>query len=516
MDFPDRDRERIQDWIRSVEVEIHEEPPLKRARCVTSLTDTDTDTSADTFIYPYNALPNTPPMSETPTRKRQVRDEMDDPNATPKASSKTTSNPIQLWSPSPHERPRSRPASPTKKTELQMLEKPIYVKALKNNVAHLPNDVKSLYASLLPVSFGEEIIPSEVSSEVKALVGSQARPYSFRTATTTPEAASIHTALLDVLTDAMEAADNGYYEHSWNNFVHTPLLKKVFASSQYAGFGGGGSIHQDPRARVVGVMSAPILGDYIPCVLPHPPVTEPATENDLVSLSQGVPALSVSEPYTNPLFGLDAPKLVQTRTNSKKVNYVLALDLGDTPLLKVLKFYLHNDAVMRYLSAPHINQTLYPTLSYSPIACSIETKVATATHDPLLQLGIWVAAWHKRMKCLREYLISEATILQPKNSERIPSTLLIEVVNHNWQLYFACDQGQSINVYGPLTIGSTENLVDAYMLYASLSIIKDWIQTTFYEGMQKWLMCDTLLQLVGVNWDKEQPTARGSNASNAG
>lgn len=243
-------------------------------------------------------------------------------------------------------------------------------------------------------------------------------------------------------------------------------------------------------------MSATIVSDYIPLIVPN----TPATINDeaLASLSHGSPACSVSEPYSNSLFGSDAPKIVQSRSDSKKVDYTLALDLdNDTPLMKVMKFYLHNDALRRCLSTPHVNQTLYPPLSYSPIACSIETKLALPSRDPLLQLGIWVAAWHKRMDALRKFLISEASLLELDAPQRIPSTLLIEVVNHTWQLYFACDEGKSIVLYGPLTIGSTSNLVDSYMLHASLTTIREWIPTTFYTGMQQWLMCEELLDLIG-------------------
>ncbi|KAI1144839.1 hypothetical protein F4825DRAFT_302535 [Nemania diffusa] len=102
------------------------------------------------------------------------------------------------------------------------------------------------------------------------------------------------------------------------------------------------------------------------------------------------------------------------------------------------------------------------------------------------QLAIWVASWHKQMHSLREYLLAEAPPLwhSALEDDRIPSTLLITVAQYNWQLYFACDRGDSIGVYGPFKIGSMANLIESYALRASLKAIKRWIETTLYDGIQ--------------------------------
>ncbi|RWA12467.1 hypothetical protein EKO27_g2644 [Xylaria grammica] len=519
---PFTDGDRIQSWIHGVELasrRCDDEPLRKRLRRngngnVPALSDHNNNA----FIHPYNAPPqprhqHTPPMSDASSGVKRRRaddgmvdlvgdgadglddeaDEADEADATPRPSTKSTSTKITSTKipPIPIQF-HAAPSPSLSPTELQMLDKPIYVKDLEKDAAQLPEDAKALYSSLLPASSREEIIPHEVRDEVTGLIGAQARPYYFRQAATAGAGAT-HDALFEVLMDAKEAAANAYHEHGWNNFVHTPLLKTVYASKQRSDW------HDAPpqlRVRVVGAMSTPIAGDYIPVALPYAPATP--NKGALVSLQQGVPACSVSEPYTDPLFGPGGPKVVQSRSGSKKVDYAVALDLGDTPLMRVLKFYLHNDAVRRCISTPHVNQTFYTALAYSPIACSIETKPAVAASDPLLQLGIWIAAWHKRMHALREYVFSEASFLpRDPSTERMPSTLLIEVAGHSWQLYFACDEGRSISLYGPLTIGSTSTLVDLYMLHTSLTMIREWILTTFYKGMQQWLMSDELVDLVG-------------------
>ncbi|KAI0467072.1 hypothetical protein F4859DRAFT_495682 [Xylaria cf. heliscus] len=76
---------------------------------------------------------------------------------------------------------------------------------------------------------------------------------------------------------------------------------------------------------------------------------------------------------------------------------------GDSRLQTVLSLHFHNEAIDHGL-IPHVNQTLYLPLQHSPIACSIETKAAVTVQDPMLQPGICVAVWHKRMHALRQYL----------------------------------------------------------------------------------------------------------------
>lgn len=155
-------------------------------------------------------------------------------------------------------------------------------------------------------------------------------------------------------------------------------------------------------ARVVNMMSATIWGSYIPIKpkLSDPSLRTTPIDADSGSVASGSFACSISVESASDT-GTDQSSVtygdVHSRSSSKKVDYVLAMDVGsNSRLQKVLSLHLHNEAIDHGL-IPHVNQTLYPPLQYSPIACSIETKVAVAAQDPMLQLGIWVAAWHKRM-----------------------------------------------------------------------------------------------------------------------
>ncbi|GAP93157.2 putative methyltransferase type 11 [Rosellinia necatrix] len=200
------------------------------------------------------------------------------------------------------------------------------------------------------------------------------------------------------------------------------------------------------------------------------------------------------------------------RSDSKKVDYVLVVDARNHAPLRKVFGSVWNECLFRNI-LPHMNHSLYTPLQWSPIACSIETKVEPSGHvEPLLQLGTWVASWHKRMHILRQYLFDTVDGLQKEKGEqpraptttesgqqqyegdqkRIPTSLVVKVINQEWRLYFATDSGDCINVYGPMNIGGTSDLMDAYVLLAVLEAIKDWVETTFREGVESWFMCESL------------------------
>lgn len=244
-------------------------------------------------------------------------------------------------------------------------------------------------------------------------------------------------------------------------------------------------------------MSATIAGDSIPFLKgPVDGEREPACSVSLDSLMLGSGEGSRA--------GSDAPSNVsisKMRSSSAKVDYVLVLDMPkETPLASKVSDLIHSKAP----TMPHVNQTAYLALMDSPIAMAIETKTETTGDDPLVQLGIWTAAWYQRMYDLRTSLVgpgpkpplvrivaSDDQTIQDKSLTALQvSVPIIQVVGHAWQVYFVQDAGTSINVYGPLSLGSTETIVSMYSLLSSLEAVKDWVQDVFRPGMETWLMCD--------------------------
>jgi hypothetical protein len=103
----------------------------------------------------------------------------------------------------------------------------------------------------------------------------------------------------------------------------------------------------------------------------------------------------------------------------------------------------------------NVNQTDYTPLTRSPSAVSIETRVAGASlEEGRLQLGIWTAAWHKRMEMLG--------VGGGMQGPQLPTLLLILVHDHQWSLYFAVDRLEKIEVYGALPIGMTDSFPNIY------------------------------------------------------
>ncbi|KAI0153227.1 hypothetical protein GGR57DRAFT_149535 [Xylariaceae sp. FL1272] len=329
----------------------------------------------------------------------------------------------------------------------------------------------------------------------------------------------------------MEAAKDDYYETGWNHAVHTPILKLVYADTRPAKDftlppelpSPSCQASRPGSARLVYTMSASILKDYTPMkrALPTAKFAVPRVPRmpaSLASLASVTPTSSLPPPLapvdsaddireatsmsgSGSIFSGNTQSVIEldgityNRSDSNKVDYVLVMDAKDNaPFRKTFNF-VWNECLERDV-LPHINQSLYRPLQLSPIACSIETKSELHLVNPLVQLGTWVAAWHKRMHLLRQYLFDtfdELRVQKQSSAARLPTTLLIKVVNHEWRLYFACDRGSCIEACGPLSIGSTSNLLDAYVLFTALEAIKDWIETTFREGLETWFMCDNLV-----------------------
>ncbi|KAI1145601.1 hypothetical protein F4825DRAFT_238258 [Nemania diffusa] len=507
-------------WLEGIDdATVEDRPAQKRKRQHSIEND-------DTFTHPFNALPNSPPFTAMSfasglgtAQKRSAgercnsdHDSLDDA---------TVSKDSRRSSP----KRRSRSNSPTKNSwgNLAQFEKPVLMQDIDEGATNLPVDVQSLYDQLCLAIDKQRVIPYEVQDQVVAIVGNRAARDSLYREKATTEAESLHKCLRNILHEAKVAAKNEYHETGWNHAVHTPLIKLAYSSTEpEEGFtlppqipSSSFSSDRSASARVVYTMSATIHREYTPRkrILPTArfvtrklPISTP-----FATTSSPVPPLSIPQPHTHASIGvagsisgsvlsttaiseIEVDGVTYNRSDSKRVDYALVVDIKDNaPLRKVLNF-VWNECLYRNV-LPHINQSFYLPLQLSPIACSIETKSELNLANPLVQLGTWVAAWHKRMRILRKYLLDTVDELSSQKSAenaRLPTTLLIKVVNHDWRLYFVCDRGNCIDVCGPLEIGSTSNLMNIYILLTTLEAIKDWIETTFRQGLEEWFMCENL------------------------
>lgn len=146
---------------------------------------------------------------------------------------------------------------------------------------------------------------------------------------------------------------------------------------------------------------------------------------------------------------------MHTRSGSKKVDYVLVLDLlEEDPLRKIISKLIDwlTDTTDTTAS---INQAFYEPLLQRLTTVSIEMKpsyVASPNSDALIQVGRWTAAWHKHMYALqRDYkliqvkgdephgddaLDTQQKIAPEQNKPVSPAPLvslpLLQVVGHFW------------------------------------------------------------------------------------
>ncbi|KAI0412948.1 hypothetical protein F5X98DRAFT_379294 [Xylaria grammica] len=170
---------------------------------------------------------------------------------------------------------------------------------------------------------------SEVCDHVVGLVGEdEARPSYFQKEATA-DAHALHDAQHEITLDAEEAVRYEYHGEGWNNFVYAPLCIP------------GRGDAEAPPARYGSNTS----GSFA------------------CSISVESPSIdSASDAGTHAGSSIYAG--MHSRRSSNKVDYVVAVSLGDddAPRQNVLFMHLHNGAVERGL-IPHVNQTLDRPLS---------------------------------------------------------------------------------------------------------------------------------------------------------
>ncbi|KAI0872194.1 hypothetical protein GGS24DRAFT_468601 [Hypoxylon argillaceum] len=189
---------------------------------------------------------------------------------------------------------------------------------------------------------------------------------------------------------------------------------------------------------------------------------------------------------------------IQSRDDVKIVDYVLVLDLPKNSALQETISTLITQ-VSEGGGRRHVNQTAYPSIEDSVVAVSIAIQTELSAIDPLLQLGVWAAAWYKRMWFLRRELFAtkvadiqdEQLLLhlrQQEQQKRLITVPLLTVVGHQWDMYFAVFDTASIKIHGPMKLGNTDTLLDVYSLVGSLRAVEEWIRTTFKAAMDSWFI----------------------------
>ncbi|KAH9889755.1 hypothetical protein F4778DRAFT_390929 [Xylariomycetidae sp. FL2044] len=476
---------------------LDRESPLKRARFAKFPTDSD-----ETYAHPYHSVPNSPPLTEMPSTSRLppnskkrtasilVDDESDAASCISSAPPTASSSIRTSMDPPPRTKRRSAQLD---FSSMSRFKKPVYPHSLpgthKLACDLLPREIRTLYIRLNEIKDHLKIVPSSIEPTLRARE-EVVRPWFLCTPDCEankpqPEAEAQLATLDDILQNAQQCKDYDRNESAWNTLVNIPMLATVFSAKMPDPSSGSPVPESGARVRFEDVTTAAIVGNHLPVLQTRPDDTAPLFPCSVSSASDAPSAQTPSIRSQAPPGDLS---LLQSRSSSKKVDFVLLLDLAEsTPLQKTITT-LVNSLATAHNTLPHVNHSTYKPLQYHLMAVSMETKKQPT--DPLLQLAIWIASWNDRMYYLRGQLNLQR---QNSPSHPLPNAALVPVpllqaVGHNWSIYFVCDSESSIRIHGPFPIGSTDNLISLYALEASLIAIRKWVLTDFRVAMEAWFM----------------------------
>ncbi|KAF4982318.1 hypothetical protein FDECE_17538 [Fusarium decemcellulare] len=293
-----------------------------------------------------------------------------------------------------------RSASPVKTITLQMLRKPVKFVDLDDTPDdQLPMDARQLYQDIFDLAIDREgFIPKKFQSAVwDRIKGVKPRYFSHDEeeldSVSPPDELN---NLLEIETDAKLCQSSGASEAAWNIDVHGPLLKLALKP-----FGQSLRRHILTMSRINAAF--------------YPPMQQGSCYDV---------------------------------AGSKLVDFGIALHPEeDGPLNNAVRRSLVDLPVHLY----HVNQASYDPIRLAPNVVSIETKAgSTGLPEARLQIGVWIAAWHHRMRILlqRKSKHEGAGGVADTEKNNMPNPLItlpvIIVVEHDWKLFFACDRGDHI------------------------------------------------------------------------
>ena len=439
--------------------------------------------------------------SQSPSKKRKIDQDGDqddggsqDPGATPR-SGPPSQRPALSIRPASFHPPSStglghssapslasdrqssrRSASPVKTiTGLQRLDKPVLYRSLEGGKAgfqQLPKDVRQLYRDVLAVTtYRTGIYPAEIRPQIESLFEDFAPPDSVYRK---PEEGTRRPDRGRLAQDAEQEEDKEENEEEDPFFDYLPL-SSLFAdwpeaASPQARF----ALAECYKIRAIERVARECLDLRRSEAAWNAHVHGPLLE---LALSRRRGSVVYENATSARILSCFRPSLVTGEVSEgKMVDFVFAPRLNpevDVAIQnRLIELSMRAKSTALASAQLNVNQTDYTPLTRSPSAVSIETKVAGASlEEGRLQLGIWTAAWHKRMDMLG--------VGGGMQGPQLPTLPLILVHDHQWSLYFAVDRLERIEVCGALLIGMTDSFPNIYQLLTVLGLLGTWVDTTF-------------------------------------
>lgn len=440
----------------------------------------------------------TPASDESPSKKRARKGgERDDSHQDHEETPRGLHNRPILRPVSPKKGCRSlSPGQFTSPRDLLRLEKPVVIVPAEEGFESLPPDVQELVDAIESVHKDHTpFVPGEIQAELAIIhkrrryrkpkdlwftPGSSQADKNSRTNDSKQRALEELGVVLDIRHEAEMSVKFERHEAAWNSAVHHPLLALAFYEGREAfdddEHGGDGTKaqtqhtrEQDTQVRIENVTAATIAGDCVPHVrdasspstrtlpsageyaqtgkLVSSRVIEYEDHTSILAWSLSIPSsASSSEDSSDPDPFTESPRqadgTTHSKSGSKKVDFALVLDpKPGTSLHDAVQIIL---ARLRQMpqQAQSINPSNYQPLLDAPIAVAVETKTIKAARDPLTQLGLIVAALHRRLHTLPvKHAVGSHALT---DSGVLPTWPQIAVIDNTWRLYFACDCGGKI------------------------------------------------------------------------
>ncbi|CAG9936445.1 unnamed protein product [Clonostachys rosea f. rosea IK726] len=308
-----------------------------------------------------------------------------------------------------------------------------------------------LFEALSTVEGKEKILPAALRDH-SDFRDTRIREYMWKT-TQVPGQAGVeneatllenHAHLRGIVDDSIASSNLHRSEAAWNCLVHTPVLRR--AISRFA------SLEVEP------ISSAQILPAFRPLSRTGDQ-TPSRPPNASVSDASSVSGLGLGTPNTR----LSAATL----SVHNMVDFAVVLRPKEE-LQNLIGTFLDRQPY----TMPTVNQTIYEPLRTRPAPIFIETKTSSGNMDTAnVQLGVWVAAWHQRMRSI---------IALGGGTDKVITIPVIQVVASVWTLMFALDAGTEIRMLdGNVRIGDTDSIFGIYQLQAAISALADWTNDTF-------------------------------------
>ncbi|PNP76144.1 hypothetical protein FNYG_10513 [Fusarium nygamai] len=315
---------------------------------------------------------------------------------------------------------RSRSASPTKKfrktADLLTLMPPVRFNTVSDFEPYVPEDAHKLVRSLSAVEAKEGILPASLQNHT-LLQSSKIRPYSWQPLKSSDEEDDVISLqrglahLQSVVDDSITSRNLFRSEAAWNCLVHTPLLKHTISEYDFL--------------KVEPITSAGIARSFRPLQ---------RNGRHIFSQTSASSASTVSEQDDVSSHSRTSAAALSV---NKMVDFALVLEPKDE-----LKTAIDEFLDAQPVGDNTITQTLYEPLRTRPACIFIETKIASGNIDAAnCQLGVWVAAWHERMRSI---------IKMGDSQERVLTIPVIQVISSIWTILFVVDTGSDIVSLGVL------------------------------------------------------------------